>query len=157
MINRKEAETLRLQGMSYEAIGDLYGVSRQRVHQFLTGYKPKCYEEYRRAYDRRYRATDKGQQAHRGFQKRLRVRVKELVMSHYGNGSKACVKCGFDDIRALTIDHIDGGGSKHIKELKMKRGGSRFYNWLIKNNYPPGYQTLCMNCQLIKRFENNEW
>jgi hypothetical protein len=27
-----------------------------------------------------------------------------------------CVWCGFDDIRALQIDHINGGGNKHLRQ-----------------------------------------
>lgn len=157
MIDRKKAEELRFKGMSYEAIGEVYGVSRQRIHQFLTGYKPKNYRENQQKYKRHYRTTTRGILAHRLAQQRLRARVKGLVITHYGNGNMACVRCGFGDVRALTIDHINGGGSEHIKQLKMQRGGSHFYKWLIKSDYPVGYQTLCMNCQLIKRFENNEW
>ena len=79
--------------------------------------------------------------------------LKREVLTHYGNGYLACVKCQFFDIRALSIDHISGGGTR-------RRGGRRssgvFYRWLKNNGYPLGYQTLCMNCQFIKRFENRE-
>jgi hypothetical protein len=86
--------------------------------------------------------------------KRLEIKIK--VMTHYGNGECKCVKCGFDDIRALSIDHINGNGNKERKENKYMRG-NHVYDWLKKNNYPLGYQTLCMNCQLIKRVENQEY
>lgn len=80
--------------------------------------------------------------------------VKEEVLTHYGNGKHACIRCGFSDLRALSIDHIEGGGTAHTQGLK--KAGNSFYRWLIKNNYPVGYQTLCMNCQFIKRVENKE-
>jgi len=80
-----------------------------------------------------------------------RLRDKITVLTHYGNGECACVKCGCSDLRALSIDHINGGGRKHNEEIK-----ERIYGWLIKNNFPDGYQTLCMNDQWIKRAENNE-
>jgi len=35
----------------------------------------------------------------------------------------------------------------------MTKRGSRFYYWLRRQGYPEGYQTLCMNCQWIKRSE----
>ena len=38
--------------------------------------------------------------------------------------------------------------------IKLIKGN--LYNWLIKNNFPSGFQTLCMNCQFIKREENRE-
>jgi hypothetical protein len=56
------------------------------------------------------------------------------------------------DIRALSIDHINGGGNKHLKEI----GQGKLYSWLKKHNYPPGYQVLCMSCQFIKRSEMSE-
>jgi hypothetical protein len=79
---------------------------------------------------------------------------KELVLTHYGGSKLVCVKCGFADVRALSIDHINGGGRRH-REGSLRSSGS-FYSWLMKNNFPEGYQTLCMNCQFIKRWENKE-
>jgi len=78
--------------------------------------------------------------------------LKKEVLTHYGNGKLACVKCGFNDIRALTIDHISGGGNAHRRQLSTgKQGGANFYRWLRQNNYPRGYQVLCMNCQFISQ------
>ena len=74
--------------------------------------------------------------------------LKIEVLTYYGNDKLACIKCGMDDIRALTIDHINGGGYKHRKILRLS--GNMFYRWLKRNKYPLGYQTLCMNCQFIK-------
>lgn len=75
--------------------------------------------------------------------------AKTSVLTHYGGGKLACVQCGFDDVDALTIDHIDSGGTAHRRKL----GYQNFYLWLKKQGYPKGYQTLCANCQLIKRLK----
>jgi len=75
---------------------------------------------------------------------------KHRVIEHYSKGTMKC-QCGFGDIRALSIDHINGGGRGHLKSIK-----GNFYSWLINNNFPDGFQVLCMNCQWIKRAENNE-
>ena len=77
-----------------------------------------------------------------------RQRRKAEVMSHYG-GKCAC--CGETELAFLAIDHISGGGNKHRKTLRNGKkggpcGGGCFYRWLQKNNYPPGYQVLCHNC-----------
>ncbi len=56
-----------------------------------------------------------------GYRKR-----KVEVLTYYGSGKLACVKCGFSDI------------------------------WLKRNNFPSGYQTLCMNCQYTKKIEEGE-
>ena len=79
--------------------------------------------------------------------------LKREVYAHYGGGAIGCCRCGFGDIRALSIDHINGGGNQH--RVETGRGNS-FWRWLKKNNYPSGFQILCMNCQFIKRYENKE-
>lgn len=81
--------------------------------------------------------------------------LKIEVLTHYGNRKLACVKCGMDNQSCLSIDHINGGGNKE-RTLNKTRLATNFYRWLKKKNYPEGYQTLCMNCQFIKRFERNE-
>ena len=86
--------------------------------------------------------------------RRRQKTFKNKVVFYYTKGLNKCTKCEFDDIRALTVDHIDGGGNKHIKEAKIS---GNLYKWLIKNKYPPNFQILCMNCQFIKRHENKEW
>ncbi len=79
---------------------------------------------------------------------------KTKVLTHYGNGKCVCVRCGFTDIRALSIDHMNGNGAAHRREIGYHSGD--FYAWLIRNNYPKGFQTLCMNCQWVKRYESKE-
>lgn len=67
-------------------------------------------------------------------------------------GSK-CVKCGYNDWRALQIDHINGGGRKEILNFGSK------YRKIIKQKIIEGskdYQILCANCNRIKVFENGE-
>lgn len=86
--------------------------------------------------------------------KDYRKRLKEDVLRHYGDGKCECVKCGFDDVRALSIDHIDGGGNRD--RVHSRLSGDRMYRRLRQDGFPEGYQTLCMNCQFIKRYENNE-
>ncbi len=87
------------------------------------------------------------------YHERARLKLKNDVLGHYGNGKLACVRCGFDNERALSIDHINGGGNKHAKQVGF---GMAMWYWLRRNNYPEGYQTLCMNCQFIKKSENKE-
>ena len=134
MVDRVEAQRLRLEGATYQKIATKMGVSRQRIHQVLIGYKSSNQE----ASGLRYRKN-----------------LKERVLTHYGWGKLACVRCNFSDVRALSIDHINGGGHRHMKTLKS--GGKNFYRWLEQHELPEGYQTLCMNCQFIKREENKEY
>lgn len=87
---------------------------------------------------------------------RTRMRLKNKVLSYYSSGKPVCARCGFDDIRALSIDHINSNGGVHRKELSRSARGSGFYWWLKLNGFPDGYQVLCMNCQWIKRTEQDE-
>jgi hypothetical protein len=72
---------------------------------------------------------------------------KLKVLSHYSNNRVLCDCCGEDHIEFLVIDHINGGGNIERKKLKLT-SGRRFYRYLIKNNYPPGYRVLCQNCNM---------
>jgi hypothetical protein len=72
-------------------------------------------------------------------------RLKHSVLSHYGVDGKAiCCNCPETRLNALTIDHINGGGNQHRKEIK--KTGPSFYRYLKINGFPPGFRTLCMNC-----------
>lgn len=72
-------------------------------------------------------------------------KIKKQVMGHYGN---SCKCCGESNLVFLVIDHINGGGNK---EHDIVGHGTQFYRWLIKNNYPSGYQVLYHNCNFSKR------
>lgn len=92
-------------------------------------------------------ASEKGLSANR----RARLNLKLRVFAHYG---LKCVRCGFTDVRALSIDHVNGGGCAHRQQIG--KHGTGFYQWLVRNGFPDGYQTLCMNCQYIKKLEERE-
>lgn len=76
-----------------------------------------------------------------------RRHLKFETISAYG-GSCRC--CGEDSLEFLTIDHINGGGNSHRREL----GGTQMvFRYLRKNGYPAeGYQVLCFNCNAAKTF-----
>jgi hypothetical protein len=86
------------------------------------------------------------------FQKRFNRKQKLKVVAHYSSNTMKCVMCGISDIRVLSMDHVLGNGCTHRKEIKT----ASIYWWLTKNNYPSGFQVLCMNCQFIKRSNRNE-
>ena len=137
MFDRAKALGLRKQGLTYREIGEQLGVSKQAIHLAIGWHHVK-------------HPSQRKEHAHRRGQL-----IKKAVLTHYANGKLACVRCGFEDIRALTIDHINGRGAQHRKQLSSSyRGGTGFYRWLIKNDFPPGYQTLCWNCQWIKKAQN---
>ncbi len=126
------------------------------MHKYSKEYYEKN-KEHVKAMQRKYR-REKGdkiraQQKERYESKKpTRDALKADVLSYYGNGLLMCVRCGFDDVRALTLDHI-----QPIGQQKRRITGLNFYRQLQSQGFPTGYQTLCANCQLIKMFEGSEW
>lgn len=75
------------------------------------------------------------------------LRLKALEM-YSDDGNPRCKCCGEKELKFLAIDHINGGGKQHLKEIRA----SNIYTWAKLNNYPPGFQVLCHNCNLAKGF-----
>lgn len=94
------------------------------------------------------RATERAKESY----KRNRLKIAEgllknkiIVFNHYVDKKMKCVCCDESNIKFLTIDHINNNGAQHRKESKCG-SGPKFYQWLKDNNYPTGYQIMCMNC-----------
>ena len=84
------------------------------------------------------------------FNKCRRRRRTEAIAALGGK----CIRCGFDDYRALQIDHVNGGGREKLSKLN----GLGYMNQVIQSvlNGESQFQLLCANCNWIKRAENNE-
>ena len=83
-----------------------------------------------------------------------RLKVKQTILGRYGS---ECVLCGFNDMRALQLDHLNDNGSEERKALgSQKFSGVKFYRYLIKQGLPDGYQILCANCNNIKQWDKNK-
>lgn len=63
---------------------------------------------------------------------------KEVVLAWYGG---RCACCGENNLKFLTMDHVDGGGHQH-----RKTGIGYIYSYLISQFMPSGFQILCYNC-----------
>ena len=87
------------------------------------------------------------QNVHRSYWKQ-RLSVIEAL------GGK-CVRCGFNDPRALQVDHINGGGVKELRAIANKLKYNRMVIESVKNKKGK-YQLLCANCNWIKKSENKE-
>ncbi len=69
--------------------------------------------------------------------------LKRSVRERYGG---VCKCCGERRPEFLTIDHVDGGGSAHRKQVGC------VYRWLKRQGFPSGFQVLCYNCNCAKGF-----
>ncbi|MBI4991589.1 hypothetical protein HZB96_05880 [Candidatus Gottesmanbacteria bacterium] len=100
---------------------------------------------------------------HAIYQREWKKRNPEKRLNHERNANKKakeeifkilgkkCSKCGFDDIRALQVDHKNGDGYKDRHSRSVRKV---FYK--IRKS-PRGFQMLCANCNWIKRVENKEY
>jgi hypothetical protein len=71
-------------------------------------------------------------------------RLREEALLAYGG---KCTCCGETELAFLTLDHINGGGTKHRNSGFQ---GTKLY-WHLKHaKYPSGYQVLCANCNMAK-------
>lgn len=61
-----------------------------------------------------------------------------------------CIGCPITHVDLLSIDHIEGNGRAHNKEIGTS-GGNGLYQWLKKNDFPEGFQVLCGACNMAKR------
>jgi len=78
---------------------------------------------------RRYVARDRAYQAYGGY---------------------VCACCGVTERAFLSIDHVNNDGAAHKRKFNL-RTGEQLYRWLARNDFPSGFQVLCMNCQWGKR------
>lgn len=79
---------------------------------------------------------------------RERNRLLRLdALNAYSNRDPKCACCAEAALDFLVIDHIDGGGNNHRREIGCG-SGSHTYLWLKKNNYPAGFRVLCHNCNM---------
>lgn len=64
-----------------------------------------------------------------------------------------CIRCGFNDCRALQFDHVQGGGRySPVKNLYSPYG----VRSVLKRVKAGELQVLCANCNWIKKSERNE-
>jgi len=85
----------------------------------------------------------------RAYYRKRYDKARMECLNYYSKGRFCCNLCGYNDIRALAIDHINGDGHEHRKEQQ----GGKIVFWLRRNGFPNGFQILCHNCNWIKRLE----
>jgi len=85
---------------------------------------------------------------------RLRA-MRKIATAHNSFAALYCFRCGFSDIRALQIDHINGGGTKELDTISSGGLYARILN-LSEVEIRNAYQILCANCNMIKKEENRE-
>jgi hypothetical protein len=136
---------------------EVCGKSFEPNKYYHNGNQRYCSEEcrktgirnYQRDYMKNYMRT------HPKYAIKQREEIKKqkvIVLVHYGGNPPKCACCGENHIEFLSVDHIKGDGAEQRRQIggTQKFSGLLFYEWLIDNNFPEGYQILCMNCNTAK-------
>lgn len=114
--------------------------------QQKTKHKEWCIKNYnkRSNYHKEYWVTNK--ESKKIYRKNWSLTLKLKIYNHYSNNDIKCNCCGENMIEFLSIDHINNDGATERKKFS----NSTFYTYIVKNNFPSGYQILCMNCNFAK-------
>lgn len=124
-----------------------YQANREKANDKSRLYYQEHREEQLEA-GRRRREDNKEERRER--QRQYREGIRQKVLAYYSPSSPPCCAC-CGTREDLTIDHINGGGNEHRKEI----GVAFFPAWLVKENFPPGYQVLCRKCNTSKGDSEN--
>ena len=92
--------------------------------------------------------------------KENRLKVLQYYSKRLSKSNIPCCNCcGLNShIEFLTVDHIEGrqemDSEPELKKLKYmsKLSGTALVIWIIKNNFPKGFQILCHNCNQTKGY-----
>ena len=92
-----------------------------------------------------------------------RLKVLQHYSKRLSNSNIPCCNCCGENshVDFLAIDHIAGKRQMDLEpELKKLKYSSKLRNqnlhrWIIKNNFPEGFQILCTNCNFAKGMTKN--
>jgi len=118
--------------------------NKEKIKEYRKENQKKI-KEYRKKWNQENKEKKKE------YNKKYNKKYKELVYNHYSNGVIECACCGEKEIDFLSLDHIYNNGAKHRKKI----GKTISFKWIMKNNFPPIFQLLCMNCNFSKGKRKN--
>ncbi len=81
---------------------------------------------------------------HAVVQRRVAKKLHIEVLTGLCGGLPYCACCGITDIRLLSVEHLEGGGRKHLTQCG---GNHAVYRAIRREGYPRDkYAVLCHNC-----------
>ena len=105
-------------------------------------------------YQRQRRQQPEHKERQQKYTREWKDRTFKKILEHYG---KVCACCGESNQKFLTVDHINGGGTRQRKTHRTDTGTQASWylrGWIVKNDFPDGFQILCINCNW-GRAQNN--
>ena len=122
--------------------------NREEIHARRSRYRDANREEINRRQRDNYPARAVQHLEHESVKRRL---LYVAVMAWYSPAwPPSCACCGTPD--DLSIDHVNGDGAEHREALfgDPKRASHQFWCWLIREEFPAGFQVLCRPCNTSK-------
>ena len=94
----------------------------------------------------------------------IRLKILQYYSKRLSKSNIPCCRCCGKNshIEFLAIDHIAGKKQMDSELELVKLGYSSLkrnvglWNWIIKNNFPKGFQILCHNCNYAKGIRRNK-
>lgn len=83
------------------------------------------------------------------YYQRHKYRLKKEIIAL---GEFKCALCGYNDRRALEIDHVNGGGSEHHRRI----GGIGYFKQVLKMLKNKDARILCRNCNWIEYMKRSK-
>ena len=93
-----------------------------------------------------------------------RLKILQYYSKQLSKSNIPCCRCCGENshIEFLAIDHIAGKKEMDSEPELVKLGyssslkGRKLQTWIIKNNFPKGFQILCHNCNYAKGMKRNK-
>ena len=99
-----------------------------------------CAAEYARS----WQAKNRGR--YLVSRRRRYAALVDQIQEAYG---RKCTCCGEAEKGFLTIDHVNGDGAAHRREVNGSNyNGSMVYRQIVAQGFPDTFQLLCFNCNL---------
>ena len=80
-------------------------------------------------------------------------RLRWLALAKYSLNPEVprCACCGTPDHWMLTIEHIYNDGADHRRAMSESGTSVSIYRYLRREGWPPGFEILCLNCNVAKQ------
>lgn len=128
---------------------------RKKQAEYAKAYRDRKGDKYRDYARKRYheKIANMSHKELKQFREKEALKTKRKVSIlkddiYKAYGGYVCACCGETERMFLSIDHVNDDGNQ-MRKVHGKTP-ERLYRWLKKNNYPDGFQVLCMNCNTGK-------
>jgi len=108
-----------------------------------------------------YKSKKNAKEKIKNNKERLRV-IKYYSLKLSMSDTPCCKCCGENfHVDFLALDHIAGRKKMNTEPKLLDKGyssklrGKGLHSWIIKNNFPEGFQILCSNCNFAKGMTKN--